>query len=75
MAGLFMQEEGQGPPLETVKSLFHAFDKNKDGKIQQDELRGLIIGIGLEEVGWGNFLLSPFASIMKLYQQSKFCNL
>lgn len=51
MAGLLMQEEGQGPSVETVKSLFHAFDKNKDGKIQQDELRGLIIGIGLEEAG------------------------
>lgn len=45
-------EAGRGPSLELVKSLFNSFDKNGDGKIQQDELRGLVIGIGLEEAGW-----------------------
>ena len=59
MAGLFMQEEGQGPSVETVKSLFHAFDKNKDGKIQQDELRGLIIGMVLRRLGEEIFSYHP----------------
>ncbi|CAK9861780.1 unnamed protein product [Sphagnum jensenii] len=44
-------DEGQGRSLEVVKTLFSTFDKNKDGKIAQDELRGLIVGIGLEEAG------------------------
>lgn len=38
--------------METVKNLFSSFDHNKDGKIQQEELRGLIVGIGLEEAGF-----------------------
>lgn len=45
------QDEKQGNLTETVKGLFHTFDHNKDGKIQQEELRGLIVGIGLDEAG------------------------
>lgn len=47
----------------TVKSLFHTFDSNKDGKIQQEELRGLIIGIGLEEAGCA---ILPFYNVCYL---------
>jgi Ca2+-binding EF-hand superfamily protein len=43
--------KSQGHLAETVKNLFHTFDHNKDGKIQQEELRGLVVGIGLEEAG------------------------
>lgn len=51
-SNLLFQDEKEGHLSETVKSLFHTFDGNKDGKIQQEELRGLIIGIGLEEAGF-----------------------
>lgn len=47
-----MQDGSKGHLSETVKSLFYTFDNNKDGKIQQEELRGLIVGIGLEEAGY-----------------------
>lgn len=46
-----LQDDKQGHLTDTVKNLFHTFDHNKDGKIQQEELRGLIVGIGLEEAG------------------------
>ncbi|KAG0600784.1 hypothetical protein M758_11G060700 [Ceratodon purpureus] len=46
------QDDKQGHLTDTVKNLFHTFDHNKDGKIQQEELRGLIVGIGLEEAGF-----------------------
>lgn len=49
---ILSQDEKHGHLVETVKNLFSSFDHNKDGKIQQEELRGLIVGIGLEEAGF-----------------------
>ncbi|KAL2633862.1 hypothetical protein R1flu_005341 [Riccia fluitans] len=47
-APLLLKEES-GPSQELLKQLFESFDLNQDGRIQKDELKGLLIGLELEE--------------------------
>ncbi|CAM6121703.1 unnamed protein product [Calypogeia fissa] len=46
-----LQENKFGPSPELLRELFISFDSNKDGKIQKEELRGLLVGLELEEEG------------------------
>ncbi|KAL3693674.1 hypothetical protein R1sor_007325 [Riccia sorocarpa] len=46
---LLLKEEESGLSQEVLKQLFATFDLNHDGYIQKDELKGLLIGLELEE--------------------------
>ncbi|BBN06185.1 hypothetical protein MPTK1_3g19130 [Marchantia polymorpha subsp. ruderalis] len=44
-----LKERDPGPSQELLKQLFASFDSNQDGHIQKEELKGLLIGLELEE--------------------------
>ncbi|KAG6542645.1 hypothetical protein Mapa_015976 [Marchantia paleacea] len=44
-----LKERNSGPSQELLKQLFASFDSNQDGHIQKEELKGLLIGLELEE--------------------------
>nr|XP_023907314.1 sodium/calcium exchanger NCL2-like isoform X2 [Quercus suber] len=43
--------DGGRPNITIIRELFHKIDKNNDNHISADELRALILGIQIEEVG------------------------
>ncbi|KAI3860941.1 hypothetical protein MKX03_001388 [Papaver bracteatum] len=48
--GKLLSEDGV-PKTPIIKELFHKIDRNKDGFVTPQEIRGLIIGVQFEEVG------------------------
>ncbi|KAI3939551.1 hypothetical protein MKX01_038506 [Papaver californicum] len=48
--GKLLSEDGV-PKTLIIKELFHKIDRNKDGFVTPQEIRGLIIGVQFEEVG------------------------
>eukprot|EP00250_Pteridium_aquilinum_P008145 c17713_g1_i1 orf=257-2572(+) len=43
------QEQAAGPSEGILQEIFASFDKNSDGRIEQDELRGLILGLNIDK--------------------------
>ncbi|MCO5584460.1 hypothetical protein L7F22_038388 [Adiantum nelumboides] len=48
-SALSFQEKAVAPSDPILQDIFASFDKNADGKIEQDELRGLILGLNIDK--------------------------
>lgn len=48
-SGVSFQEHPAGPPEGVLQEIFTFFDTNADGKIEQNELRSLILGLNIDK--------------------------
>lgn len=48
-SALSFQDEAGGPSQGLLQEIFASFDKNADGKIEEHELRGLILGLNIDK--------------------------